>query len=136
MSTEYAPGLHAVSGRASDASAYDRWIGRWSRLFVPSLLAAAQSRRRAVGVPPRPFVQEAGRGMCDLLADRAPMFGVLVDTLSKFMPERRTSYKNPLHSPTREGLKSCLRVPASETFRSSARFAWIPWRASRNIGSR
>ena len=42
MSTGYAPGLHVVSGQAVDASAYDRWVGRWSRLFVPSLLAAAQ----------------------------------------------------------------------------------------------
>jgi ubiquinone/menaquinone biosynthesis C-methylase UbiE len=42
MSTEHAPGLHVVTGKAVDASAYDRWIGRWSRLFVPSLLAAAQ----------------------------------------------------------------------------------------------
>src|SRR6185437_3700342 len=42
MSTEYAPGLHVVTGRAVDASAYDRWVGRWSRLFVPSLLAAAR----------------------------------------------------------------------------------------------
>jgi ubiquinone/menaquinone biosynthesis C-methylase UbiE len=31
-----------VAGQAADAVAYDRWVGRWSRLFVPSLLAAAQ----------------------------------------------------------------------------------------------
>ena len=42
MSTEYAPGLHVVTGRAVNASAYDGWVGRWSRLFVPSLLAAAK----------------------------------------------------------------------------------------------
>src|SRR6516162_10275189 len=42
MSTDYAPGLHVVTGKAVSASAYDRWVGRWSRLFVPSLLAAAQ----------------------------------------------------------------------------------------------
>ena len=42
MSTDYAPGLHVVTGQAVDVSAYDRWVGRWSRLFVPSLLAAAQ----------------------------------------------------------------------------------------------
>jgi ubiquinone/menaquinone biosynthesis C-methylase UbiE len=34
-------GLHAEAGRAVDAAAYDRYIGRWSRLFVPRLLAAA-----------------------------------------------------------------------------------------------
>ena len=34
-------GLHAPVGGAVSASAYDRWIGRWSRLFIPSLLRAA-----------------------------------------------------------------------------------------------
>ncbi len=42
MSTEFAPGLHVVAGKAVNASAYDRWVGRWSRLFVPSLLTAAR----------------------------------------------------------------------------------------------
>jgi ubiquinone/menaquinone biosynthesis C-methylase UbiE len=42
MSTDYGPGLHVAVGQAVDPSAYDRWVGRWSRLFVPSLLAAAQ----------------------------------------------------------------------------------------------
>lgn len=41
MTKEYAPGLHVVAGKATDAVAYDRWVGRWSRLFVPSLLTAA-----------------------------------------------------------------------------------------------
>jgi ubiquinone/menaquinone biosynthesis C-methylase UbiE len=36
------PGLHAAVGRTVNASAYDRYIGYWSRLFVPSLLAAAE----------------------------------------------------------------------------------------------
>lgn len=34
-------GLHASAGGAVSTAAYDRYIGRWSRLFVPSLLAAA-----------------------------------------------------------------------------------------------
>lgn len=42
MSTEFAPGLHVVAGKTVDAAAYDRWVGRWSRLFVPSLLTAAR----------------------------------------------------------------------------------------------
>jgi ubiquinone/menaquinone biosynthesis C-methylase UbiE len=29
-------------GRAVDVSAYDRWTGRWSRLFLPSVLGAAE----------------------------------------------------------------------------------------------
>lgn len=41
MSTGYAAGFHAQPGKAVDASAYDRWTGRWSRLFIPDVLAAA-----------------------------------------------------------------------------------------------
>src|SRR5262249_37577526 len=37
-----AGGLHAVAGREGSADAYDRYIGRWSWLAVPSLLAAAE----------------------------------------------------------------------------------------------
>jgi len=42
MSLQFAPGFHVPVGQAVNASAYDRWVGRWSRLFVPSLLAAAR----------------------------------------------------------------------------------------------
>jgi ubiquinone/menaquinone biosynthesis C-methylase UbiE len=41
MSTGFGPGFHARPGQAVDASAYDRWTGRWSRLFVPAVLTAA-----------------------------------------------------------------------------------------------
>src|SRR5262245_48056552 len=36
------PGLHAAAGQKVSADAYDRYIGRWSRLTVPSLLAVAE----------------------------------------------------------------------------------------------
>jgi ubiquinone/menaquinone biosynthesis C-methylase UbiE len=42
MTSNFGPGLHVASGRPVDISAYDRYIGRWSRLFVPSMLAAAE----------------------------------------------------------------------------------------------
>ena len=42
MSMSFGAGLHAAPGRAVDISAYDRYIGRWSRLFVPSVLAACE----------------------------------------------------------------------------------------------
>jgi ubiquinone/menaquinone biosynthesis C-methylase UbiE len=41
MSINFGSGFHVAPGRAVDTSAYDRWTGRWSRLFVPSVLAAA-----------------------------------------------------------------------------------------------
>jgi ubiquinone/menaquinone biosynthesis C-methylase UbiE len=42
MTSNFGPGLHVASGRPVDILAYDRYIGRWSRLFVPSVLAAAE----------------------------------------------------------------------------------------------
>jgi ubiquinone/menaquinone biosynthesis C-methylase UbiE len=42
MNTNFGPGFHVAPGRAVDTSAYDRWTGRWSRLFVPAVLAAAE----------------------------------------------------------------------------------------------
>jgi ubiquinone/menaquinone biosynthesis C-methylase UbiE len=35
-------GLHAAAGQEVSADAYDRYIGRWSRMVVPSLLTAAE----------------------------------------------------------------------------------------------
>src|SRR3984893_14636479 len=42
MSTNFGLGLHVAPGRAVDTAAYDRYIGRWSRLFLPAVLAAAE----------------------------------------------------------------------------------------------
>src|SRR6476659_7843922 len=41
MSTKFGAGFHATAGKAVNASAYERWTGRWSRLFIPAVLAAA-----------------------------------------------------------------------------------------------
>ena len=38
----FGSGLHAAAGRPVDASAYEQCLGRWSRLFVPAVLAAAE----------------------------------------------------------------------------------------------
>jgi SAM-dependent methyltransferase len=40
--TTLAPGFHARAGKPVDSLAYERWTGRWSRLFVPLVIAAAQ----------------------------------------------------------------------------------------------
>jgi ubiquinone/menaquinone biosynthesis C-methylase UbiE len=37
----FGPGFHAAADRRVDVDAYDNYLGRWSRLFVPTLLAAA-----------------------------------------------------------------------------------------------
>src|SRR5262245_22950510 len=41
MGVNFGSGLHAAPGRAVDTPAYEQYVGRWSRLFVPALLAAA-----------------------------------------------------------------------------------------------
>ena len=46
MSTNFGAGFHVAPGRAVDTSAYDRYIGRWSRLFVPAVLQTAEVRAR------------------------------------------------------------------------------------------
>jgi len=38
----FGAGFHAAAGRPVDAAAYYQYIGRWSQLFVPAVLAAAE----------------------------------------------------------------------------------------------
>ena len=43
MAKDFGAGFHVAPGRdVVDAQAYEAWIGRWSRLFVTSVLAAAR----------------------------------------------------------------------------------------------
>ena len=42
MKTNLGPGLHVAPGQAANVSAYYRWTGRWSRLFVPAVISAAE----------------------------------------------------------------------------------------------
>ena len=42
MRAKFAPGLHVPAGQAANVSAYFRWTGRWSRLFVPTVVSAAE----------------------------------------------------------------------------------------------
>lgn len=44
MSVIWGAGLHAPVGQRVDGAAYAQYIGRWSRLFVPTLLDAADVR--------------------------------------------------------------------------------------------
>ena len=41
MAIEWGPGLPATVGRPMNEVAYERYVGRWSRLFVPTVLTAA-----------------------------------------------------------------------------------------------
>jgi ubiquinone/menaquinone biosynthesis C-methylase UbiE len=42
MNVDFGPGLHAATNGRVDRLAYERYIGRWSRLFVPAVLGAAE----------------------------------------------------------------------------------------------
>src|SRR5215475_6297226 len=68
MSTGFGAGFHAVPGKAVDASAYDGWTGRWSRLFIPAVLAAA-------AVQPRSRVLDVSTGTGEAAAMAAPLVG-------------------------------------------------------------
>ena len=42
MKANFAPGLHVAQVQTANVVAYDRWVGRWSRLFVPAVVSAAE----------------------------------------------------------------------------------------------
>jgi hypothetical protein len=42
VKVNFEPGLHVAPGRVADATAYARYIGRWSRLVVPAVITAAE----------------------------------------------------------------------------------------------
>jgi hypothetical protein len=42
MRERFGAGFHAAPGKSVDAAAYEQWTGRWSRLFVPSVIRAAE----------------------------------------------------------------------------------------------
>lgn len=44
VAVKWGAGLHVPIGDRADGIAYERYVGRWSRLFVPSLLDAAEIR--------------------------------------------------------------------------------------------
>lgn len=50
MSTGFGTGFHATPTGSVDASAYERFTGRWSRLFIPSVLADIAPGSRVLDV--------------------------------------------------------------------------------------
>jgi ubiquinone/menaquinone biosynthesis C-methylase UbiE len=42
MREKFGAGFHVAPGKSVDAAAYEQWTGRWSRLFVPSVIRAAE----------------------------------------------------------------------------------------------
>ena len=91
MSTTFGAGFHAAPGKTVDASAYERWTGRWSRLFIPVVLAAA-----AVGPKCRVLDVSTGTGEAARMAlSLVGTEGVVVG--ADISPEMLTSARAGLH---------------------------------------
>jgi ubiquinone/menaquinone biosynthesis C-methylase UbiE len=93
----FAPGLHVAPGQAANVSAYYRWTGRWSRLFVPGVVSAAEIApgRRVLDV-------STGTGEAALMALSAVgASGVVVgaDIAPAMLVGARDRLKNPLFCP-------------------------------------
>jgi ubiquinone/menaquinone biosynthesis C-methylase UbiE len=91
MSNTFGAGFHAAPGKAVDASAYERWTGRWSKLFIPAVLAAA-----AVGPKSRVLDVSTGTGEAARMA--LPLVGTEgVVVGADISPEMLTSARARLH---------------------------------------
>ena len=97
MKANFAPGLHVAPGQAANVLAYDRWIGRWSRLFLPAVISAAEVApgRRVLDV-------STETGEAALMALRAAgASGVVIgaDIAPAMLVGARDRLKNPLFCP-------------------------------------
>src|SRR5215472_10096621 len=91
MSTGFGAGFHAVPGKAVDASAYDGWTGRWSRLFIPAVLTAA-------AVEPRFRVLDVSTGTGEAARMALPLVGTEgVVVGADVSPEMLTSARTELY---------------------------------------
>src|SRR5262245_58778662 len=97
MSTSLGPGLHAPSGQVVDSAAYDCWVGRWSRLFVPIVLSAA-------GVTPNQRALDVSTGTGEAALAALPIVGssgmlVGADIAPAMLEGARERLNNPSFHP-------------------------------------
>src|SRR5262245_30985952 len=97
MSTTLGPGFHVPSHQAVDSAAYDRWVGRWSRLFVPIVLSAAE-------VMPNQRVLDVSTGTGEAALAALPIIGasgmlVGADIAPAMLEGARARLKNPHSHP-------------------------------------
>jgi len=88
-----APGFHVRPGRAVDASAYEAFTGRWSRLFVPFVLDAAD-------VQPGDQVLDVSTGTGEAAVAIMPVIGAAgrligVDIAPAMLESARSRLKGP-----------------------------------------
>ena len=97
MKANLAPGLHVAPGQAANVSAYDRWVGRWSRLFLPAVISAAE-----VATGCRVLDVSTGTGEAALIALPAVgASGVVIgaDIAAAMLVGARDRLKDPLFCP-------------------------------------
>src|SRR5690242_5577962 len=92
-----APGFHVRPGRAVDASAYEAFTGRWSRLFVPLVLDAAD-------VQPADHVLDVSTGTGEAAVAILPVIGasgrlIGVDIAPAILESARSRLKEPAFLP-------------------------------------
>jgi SAM-dependent methyltransferase len=97
MTTERPPGFHVIPGRAVDASAYEQFTGRWSRLFVPLVLEAAD-------IQPGDQVLDMCTGTGEAAIAIAPAIGpagclIGVDIASPMLESARGRLNEPIFLP-------------------------------------
>jgi SAM-dependent methyltransferase len=139
MSTNFGAGSHVASGRAVDVFAYDRFIGRWSRPFVPSVLDAAE-------VAPGCRVLDVSTGTGEVALMAIPIVGasgfVIGTDISPAMLEgARARLNGPVFWPVaadgralpfRDPSYACVNLPAwlAVLCESGARAGGVPTRPS------
>src|SRR5262245_16998021 len=97
MSASFGRGLHAGAGRAVSLSAYDRYLGRWSRLTVPDILAAAE-------IKPGHCVLDVASGTGEAASMAIPIVGsagfvVGADISVEMLKSARVRLDEPWYSP-------------------------------------
>ena len=80
MSAHWGAGFHAPPVGAVDEAAYDQYIGRWSRLFVPALLSAANVRIGARVLDVATGSGEASLQATSVIGDTGTLVGVDVSS--------------------------------------------------------
>jgi ubiquinone/menaquinone biosynthesis C-methylase UbiE len=97
VKADFAPGLHVAPGQAANVSAYDHWVGRWSRLFLPAVISAAE-------VTPGHRVLDVSTGTGEAALIALPAIGasgivIGADIAPAMLVGARDRLRDPLFSP-------------------------------------
>jgi ubiquinone/menaquinone biosynthesis C-methylase UbiE len=93
----FAPGMHVAPDQAANVLAYDRWVGRWSRLFVPAVISAAE-------IAPDQRVLDVSTGTGEAASSALPAVGasgvvIGADIAPAMLFGARERLRNPLFCP-------------------------------------